>query len=45
MMNRLILNLRKNAEDIEASILSGSLQFQHGDGQSLVTVATDSESA
>jgi len=43
-MNRLILNLRKNAEDIEAPILSGSLHFQHGNGQSLVTVDTDSES-
>ena len=41
MMNRLILNLRKNAEDTEASILSGSLHFQQGNGQS---VATDSES-
>lgn len=44
MMNRLILNLRKNTEDVEASILSGSLHFQHGNGQSLVTVATDAES-
>ncbi|KDR67443.1 hypothetical protein GALMADRAFT_147214 [Galerina marginata CBS 339.88] len=29
MMNRLILNLRKNTDDVQISILSGSLQFEH----------------